>query len=86
MELKEISNPKEKMQISRDILGKLPEWFGIPEAREDFIHYSSDMPFFVVYFQSKAVGFRPLECIPELWDKDNPCLIMVMYLRRQANG
>jgi len=28
----------------------------------------------------EAMGFRPLECIPELWGKDNPCLIMVMYI------
>ncbi|NLX70079.1 MAG: GNAT family N-acetyltransferase [Clostridiales bacterium] len=153
MEIKQIRDPQQKMKISTDILKMLPEWFGIPEAVEDYIHYSSNMPFFAVYSQSKAVGFiaikennrytaevyvmgvnpnyhrrgigralissavkwcwehgyeflqvktldkshsdknyactrkfyeamgfRPLECIPELWGKDNPCLIMVMYI------
>lgn len=26
----------------------------------------------------QAVGFRPLECFPALWDERNPCLVMVM--------
>ena len=28
----------------------------------------------------KAIGFRPLECLLEIWGKDNPCLIMVMKI------
>lgn len=24
-----------------------------------------------------SIGFRPLECFPELWGKENPCLIMI---------
>lgn len=27
-----------------------------------------------------AMGFRPLEVFPLLWDKDNPCLLMVKHL------
>lgn len=27
-----------------------------------------------------AVGFRPLECLPEIWGKDNPCLIMIKHI------
>jgi ribosomal protein S18 acetylase RimI-like enzyme len=27
-----------------------------------------------------ALGFRPLEELPDLWDADNPCLIMVKVL------
>ena len=29
-----------------------------------------------------AMGFRPLEVFPELWGKENPCLLMVKYLPR----
>jgi len=29
-----------------------------------------------------AMGFRPLEEFPDLWDKDNPCLVMVKRLGR----
>ncbi|OQA23278.1 MAG: Mycothiol acetyltransferase [Chloroflexi bacterium ADurb.Bin360] len=28
----------------------------------------------------EAQGFRPLEIFPELWDPENPCLLMVKYL------
>ncbi len=28
----------------------------------------------------QAMGFRPLEEFPDLWDKDNPCLMMVKKL------
>ncbi len=27
-----------------------------------------------------SVGFKPLECLPELWGKENPCLIMVQSI------
>ena len=30
-----------------------------------------------------AMGFRPLECIPMLWDEENPCLIMIMHVASQ---
>lgn len=29
----------------------------------------------------KGVGFRELECLPELWDELNPCQIYVMSVR-----
>ena len=28
----------------------------------------------------QSVGFRPLECLPELWGKENPCLIMIQHI------
>lgn len=27
-----------------------------------------------------SVGFKPLECFPELWGKENPCLIMIRHV------
>lgn len=29
-----------------------------------------------------AMGFKPLEVFPELWGKDNPCLMMIKDLKR----
>jgi GNAT superfamily N-acetyltransferase len=26
------------------------------------------------------VGFKPLECLPTLWDESNPCLIMIQHV------
>ncbi len=28
----------------------------------------------------KAVGFKALECFPDMWDKTNPCQIYVKYI------
>ena len=57
MEVKQINESQQKIKISTDILKQLPEWFGIPEAMEDYIHNSSYMPFFAAYAESSAVGF-----------------------------
>ena len=38
----EINHSKEKQTISRFVLESLPEWFGIPEAREQYIRESAD--------------------------------------------
>ncbi len=147
--LKEITNTTEKQIIARDILYKLPQWFGIPESTEEYINESKNMPFFAYFDDEKAVGFislketspytceifvtgilaayhrkgigtqlwkyfcnyaknngyeyvqvktvkkgcypqynisnrfyeslgfREMECFPELWDKNNPCQIYI---------
>jgi GNAT superfamily N-acetyltransferase len=38
-------------------------------------HYARTRRFY------EAVGFRPLEELPELWDPSNPCLILVKHLQ-----
>ena len=42
MNIIEITDPAKKQEIARYILEALPEWFGIPEAREDYITNSAD--------------------------------------------
>ena len=37
MKVIEITDDLEKMKLTRYILEALPEWFGIPEAREEYI-------------------------------------------------
>ncbi|NLM97469.1 MAG: GNAT family N-acetyltransferase [Halanaerobiaceae bacterium] len=46
----------------------------LDESHPD-INYAKTRKF---YF---SVGFRPLECLPELWGKENPCLIMVQHIK-----
>ena len=41
MEIREITTPDEKRRITRFILESLPDWFGIPEAREEYIEKSA---------------------------------------------
>ena len=35
MHIIQIANDEDKKRITRNILEELPEWFGIPEAREE---------------------------------------------------
>lgn len=52
-----IKDDKEKQAIARDILEGLPEWFGIPEAREDYIRNSVGKLFFCALDENKPIGF-----------------------------
>ena len=29
----------------------------------------------------ESIGFRKLEVLPELWDPENPCLLMILYIQ-----
>ena len=57
MEVREITAAEEKQRIARLILESLPDWFGIPEAREDYIEKSVKQPFFAAFDGEDAVGF-----------------------------
>ena len=41
MEIKEIIEPRQKQAIARGIPETLPEWSGIPQAREQYIAQSA---------------------------------------------
>jgi len=154
MVIKEINDKEKKRRISAHILKALPNWFGIPEATEEYINRSTELPFFAAMDESKplgfismkennrytaeiyvmgvlpdyhrqgigralfnralswakehgyeflqvktldeshpdihyartrkfylSMGFKPLECLPELWGEKNPCLIMIQYIK-----
>ena len=61
MDILEISNDIEKKNITRYILEALPDWFGIPEAREEYIEDSVGKIFFCAYKDEKPVGFLYLK-------------------------
>lgn len=42
MRIQMLDDRQEKQRVARVILEALPEWFGIPEARENYIHESAD--------------------------------------------
>ncbi|MBQ7864625.1 MAG: GNAT family N-acetyltransferase [Lachnospiraceae bacterium] len=57
MNITKITNTTEKQSITRLILEALPDWFGIPEAREEYIEGCKDNIFFCAYEEEKPVGF-----------------------------
>ena len=56
-----VEEAAEKQRISRTVLEALPEWFGIPEAREQYIKESAAQPFFAALDAEKAIGFLCLK-------------------------
>ena len=59
-DIRRVDDADEKARIARDVLEALPEWFGIPEAREDYIYDSRDMVFYAAYADGASVGFIAL--------------------------
>ena len=57
MEIKPIVNEIEKKNIARYILESLAEWFGISEAREEYIRDSEGKTFFGAFDEENPVGF-----------------------------
>lgn len=57
----EVFEPAEKQNITRDILEALPEWFGLPESREEYIKESADKLFFCAYCEEAPIGFLYLK-------------------------
>lgn len=59
--VREIAAPKEKTALARAILEGLPDWFGIPEAREEYIQNSASELFFAAFEGEAPVGFLTLK-------------------------
>ena len=61
MQIKQIGCDVTKGIIARTILESLPDWFGIPEATEEYIDDSFGKPFFCAYDGETPVGFLYLK-------------------------
>lgn len=59
--IRQIQNTEEKKAISRTILEALPDWFGIPEATEQYISESAEQPFFCAFQNDIPIGFLCLK-------------------------
>ncbi|MCH5198291.1 MAG: GNAT family N-acetyltransferase [Oscillospiraceae bacterium] len=59
--VKQIFDNFEKKRISRLILESLPDWFGVPEAREDYIQGCVDQIFFAAFKEDQPIGFLCLK-------------------------
>lgn len=61
MKIEQIHCEEGKESITRLILESLPDWFGIPEAREEYVAGSEGKPFFCAFDGEKPVGFLYLK-------------------------
>ena len=61
MEIRQITDSSEKQNITRHILEALPDWFGIPEAREEYILKSANQIYFCAFECNSPVGFLCLK-------------------------
>ena len=48
---------EEKKKATREVLESLEDWFGIPEAREEYIAKSVNQLFWCAYDDDKIIGF-----------------------------
>ena len=61
MKIIKVVDDEEKKKITRALLESLPEWFGIVEAREEYILDSVGKDFFCAMEKDKVVGFLYLK-------------------------
>ena len=61
MKIKLIEDHDAKIEIARQILEALPEWFGIEESRENYIKESADQIFFTALDENRPKGFLCLK-------------------------
>lgn len=61
MTIQRIDSDTAKASIARTILEALPDWFGIPEATEEYIADSKGRPFFCALDGETPVGFLYLK-------------------------
>lgn len=59
--VKQLTDRAQRTAVSRQILESLPEWFGIPQAREDYIASSAGQTFFAAFRQEIPIGFLCLK-------------------------
>lgn len=59
--IKQIFDENEKRRIVRYVLEALTDWFGIPQAREDYIEKSAGQLFLAAIENSAPVGFLYLK-------------------------
>ena len=57
----QITDNQQKQQIARQVLEALPEWFGIEQAREEYISDSTGQMFFASIHNEQPVGFLCLK-------------------------
>ena len=68
-----IEDKDKKRKIAREILNKLPEWFGLPDSVDEYVKCSKDMPFWADIEEECTRGFIALKETRKLYYF--PCLL-----------
>lgn len=55
--IRNIESPTERSQIAREILEQLPDWFGIPESREEYARACASLPVWAEMEDGRCLGF-----------------------------
>ena len=74
---------REKQRIARAILEALPEWFGIPEARENYIRESADE---IMLVSSEGGGPEGFLCLKETGKATLELAVMGVLKERHRQG
>lgn len=56
-----INDKNDKEKIAKEILYKLPDWFGLSESTDEYINCSKDMPFWADIENNQVKGFIALK-------------------------
>lgn len=56
----QVSNAKQKADIVREVLGDLPEWFGLPESTQSYIEESEYTKLWSAEYEGERIGFVTL--------------------------
>ena len=83
MIIAEETNAEKKQSIAGNILEALPDWFGIPDSREQYIKESADQPFFAAYDSEKPIGFL---CLKETGKETVELCVMGVLKEYHRNG
>lgn len=78
-----INQSKEKQKIARFVLEALPEWFGIPEAREQYIRESADEIMLASVEDDQPNGFL---CLKETGKDTVELAVMGVLKEYHRNG
>ncbi|MGN0743417.1 MAG: GNAT family N-acetyltransferase [Candidatus Fimadaptatus sp.] len=79
----QIQDAQEKRRIARIILEALPDWFGIEQAREEYIASSAAQPFFAALDGDRPVGFL---CLDETGRDTVEIHVMGVLMEYQRRG
>ncbi|WP_029501526.1 GNAT family N-acetyltransferase [Lachnoclostridium phytofermentans] len=60
MKIEQVKNTIERKAITKHVLTKLPDWFGIPSSTNEYVENSGSLSMWAAYHGEEVVGFLSL--------------------------